>query len=129
VYGNFCSRFRFKPAETSAAAVLPVRLRTYALYRWDVRIGYVLVPRKFESLQAELDSTLAPFRRGGEDDFPREKLAFDDVTDDWKNCIEARSGTTAAVVSPGREATWARAYIICAAKPWRASESLPARTL
>jgi hypothetical protein len=38
--------------------------------------------RHFGSLQAELDRTLAPFRRGGDGDFPREKLAFDDATED-----------------------------------------------
>ena len=44
-------------------------------------LAYVLIPRKFKSLQVELDRTLAPFKRGGEADFPREKLAFDDATD------------------------------------------------
>jgi hypothetical protein len=42
---------------------------------------YVLVPSRFASLQSELDRTLAPFRRGGDDTFPRAKLAFDDATD------------------------------------------------
>src|SRR5258708_931348 len=45
------------------------------------RLAYVLVPTKFGSLQSELDRTLAPFMRGGDDQFPRAKLAFDDVTD------------------------------------------------
>jgi hypothetical protein len=44
-------------------------------------LAYVLIPPHFNSLQAELDRTLAPFRRGGDGDFPREKLAFDDVTE------------------------------------------------
>ena len=44
-------------------------------------VAYVLLPRKFESLQSELDRSLAPFKRGGEHDFPREKLAFYDETD------------------------------------------------
>jgi hypothetical protein len=43
-------------------------------------VAYVLLPRKFESLQSELDRSLAPFKRGGEHDFPREKLAFYDET-------------------------------------------------
>jgi hypothetical protein len=44
-------------------------------------LAYVLVPIKFASLQSELDRTLAPFRRGGDKEFPRAKLAFDDATD------------------------------------------------
>jgi hypothetical protein len=44
-------------------------------------LAYVLVPSGFASLQSELDHTLARFRRGGDDAFPREKLAFDDATD------------------------------------------------
>ena len=44
-------------------------------------LAYVLVPITFASLQSELDRTLAPFMRGGEDRFPRSKLAFDDATD------------------------------------------------
>jgi hypothetical protein len=44
-------------------------------------LAYVLIPSSFVSLQAELDGTLAPFRRGGGDTFPREKLAFDDAMD------------------------------------------------
>lgn len=44
-------------------------------------LAYVLVPRKFDSLQSELDRTLAAFKRGGEDDFPREMLRFDDATE------------------------------------------------
>jgi hypothetical protein len=45
-------------------------------------LAYVLIPTLFRSLQEELDRTLAPFVRGGEERFPREKLAFDDATDD-----------------------------------------------
>jgi len=43
-------------------------------------LAYVLVPSKFKSLQTELDRTLAPFMRGGDAEFRREKLAFDDAT-------------------------------------------------
>ncbi len=45
-------------------------------------LAYVLIPTQFGSLQEELDRTLAPFMRGGEEEFPREKLAFYDVTDE-----------------------------------------------
>jgi hypothetical protein len=45
-------------------------------------LAYVIIPARFESLQAELDRTLAPFQRGGEDVFPRERLAFKDATQD-----------------------------------------------
>ncbi len=41
---------------------------------------HVLVPAGFSLLQAELDRSLAPFKRGGEEDFPIEALAFDDWT-------------------------------------------------
>jgi hypothetical protein len=44
-------------------------------------LAYVFVPTAFASLQLQLDRTLAPFTRGGEDRFPRSKLAFDDSTD------------------------------------------------
>jgi hypothetical protein len=44
-------------------------------------LAYVIIPAQFESLQAELDRTLAPFQRGGEDVFPRERLAFRDATE------------------------------------------------
>jgi hypothetical protein len=44
-------------------------------------LAYILVPTTFASLQSELDRTLAPFMRGGDDKFPRDKLAFDDATD------------------------------------------------
>jgi hypothetical protein len=45
-------------------------------------IAYVIIPTEFASLQAVLDETLAPFRRGRPGDIPQEALAFDDVTDD-----------------------------------------------
>src|SRR5215467_3736629 len=44
-------------------------------------LAYVFIPRVFSSLQSELDRALAAFKRGGEDDFPRDKLAFDDITE------------------------------------------------
>lgn len=44
-------------------------------------LAYVLVPAEFTSLQAELDRALAPFQRGGDERFPRDKLAFDDATE------------------------------------------------
>ena len=44
-------------------------------------LACVLLPHGFTSLQAELDQTLAPFKRGGEAEFPRAKLAFDDATE------------------------------------------------
>lgn len=44
-------------------------------------LAYVLVSSRFASLQSELDQTLARFRRGGDDVFPRAKLTFDDATD------------------------------------------------
>ena len=49
----------------------------YAMYG----LAYVLVPAEFTSLQAELDRALAPFQRGGDERFPRDKLAFDDATE------------------------------------------------
>jgi hypothetical protein len=47
-------------------------------------LAYVIMPARFESLQAELDRTLAPFRRGSEDLFPRERLAFEDATEELR---------------------------------------------
>lgn len=44
-------------------------------------LAYVIIPTEFASLQGVLDEALAAFRRGGSDDFPRENLAFDAVTD------------------------------------------------
>ena len=53
-------------------------------------LAYVLIPSAFKSLQAELDRTLAPFMRGGEDEFPRDKLAFDDATERLRQLHRAR---------------------------------------
>jgi len=47
-------------------------------------LACVLVPGKFASLQSELDRTLAPFRRAGDEAFPRTELGFDDATDTLK---------------------------------------------
>lgn len=44
-------------------------------------LAHVIIPTAFTSLQATLDETLAPFKRGGADDFPSDKLAFEDVTE------------------------------------------------
>jgi hypothetical protein len=44
-------------------------------------LAYVLIPQIFASLQAELDRTFAPFMGGGDESFPRAKLAFNDETD------------------------------------------------
>jgi hypothetical protein len=43
-------------------------------------LAYVLIPKQFASLQAELDQAMAPFIRGGDKEFPREKLTFNDAT-------------------------------------------------
>src|SRR4051812_10071355 len=61
-------------ARDSRAAFAAHRVAMYGL-------AYVLIPSQFGSLQAELDRMLAPFMRGGETEFPREKLAFDDATE------------------------------------------------
>ncbi|WP_442754255.1 hypothetical protein ACNHKD_14850 [Methylocystis sp. JAN1] len=53
-------------------------------------LAYVIIPTEFASLQGVLDEALAPFRRGGPDEFPREKLAFDDVTDALRRLHDAR---------------------------------------
>jgi len=53
-------------------------------------LAYVLIPSRFASLQAELDRALAPFKRGGEESFPREKLVFHDATDRLKELHGAR---------------------------------------
>lgn len=53
-------------------------------------LAYVIIPAEFASLQSVLDEALAPFRRGGAGDFPREKLAFDDVTNALRRMHEAR---------------------------------------
>lgn len=59
-------------------------------------LAYVILPHRYTSLQRALDETLAPFKRGTDGDFPREKLAFDDETDDLiclhKSRFEYRSG-------------------------------------
>ena len=47
-------------------------------------VAYVIIPTEFASLQAALDDALAPFRRGGPGDLPREALVFDDVTEDLR---------------------------------------------
>lgn len=49
-------------------------------YKSMYGLAYVLMSAGFQSLQDELDSALAPFERGVEKDFPRDKLAFDDLT-------------------------------------------------
>ena len=64
-------------------------------------LAYVLIPTQFSSLQAELDRTLAPFMRGGEGEFPRDKLAFDDVTEDL-----ARLHDTRVRFNPDGSLTW-----------------------
>lgn len=64
-------------------------------------LAYVLVPTRFHSLQEELDRSLAPFMRSGEDSFPREKLAFDDATDD----LMRLHGTTIRY-NPDASVTW-----------------------
>jgi hypothetical protein len=53
-------------------------------------LAYVFIPRVFSSLQSELDRALAAFKRGGEDDFPRDKLAFDDATDVLERLYRSR---------------------------------------
>jgi hypothetical protein len=53
-------------------------------------LAYVFIPSSFKSLQAELDLTLAPFMRGGEDEFPRDKLAFDDATERLRDLHRSR---------------------------------------
>jgi hypothetical protein len=60
-------------------------------------LAYVIVPVEFASLQQELDRTLAPFMRGSDDKFPREKLAFEDATDDLR-----RLHTVKFRYTPGR---------------------------
>ncbi len=72
-------------------------------------IAYVILPTEFASLQAVLDEALAPFRRGGPDDFPREKFAFDDVADALKRLHaeattlkSARDGLVSALLEAAR---------------------------
>jgi hypothetical protein len=64
-------------------------------------LAYVLIPSSFDSLQSELDRTLAPFRRGGDDTFPREKLAFDDATDDLSSMHRGKF-----CYDPDRSVSW-----------------------
>lgn len=53
-------------------------------------LAYVIIPTELASLQGVLDEALAPFRRGGPDDFSREKLDFDDVTEALRRLHAAR---------------------------------------
>jgi hypothetical protein len=53
-------------------------------------LAYVIIPVNFASLQQELDRTLAPFMRGSDNNFPREKLAFDDATDELMRLHRAK---------------------------------------
>lgn len=62
---------------------------------------YVFVPSTFTSLQAELDRTLAPFMRGGDEEFSRDKLAFRDATD-----ALMRLHRTRFRYNPGGSLTW-----------------------
>lgn len=50
--------------------------------RMSYALAFVLLPANFKSLQAELDRTLEPFRRGGPDQLPTTRLVFKDVTSD-----------------------------------------------
>jgi len=43
-------------------------------------VAYVILPMESAPLQRALDEALAPFQRGGLEEFSLEKLAFDDVT-------------------------------------------------
>ena len=47
-------------------------------------LAYVIISDNFNSLQSALDEQLSAFRRGGLDDFPRQKLAFDDISGELK---------------------------------------------
>jgi len=47
-------------------------------------LAYVIFSGDFDSLQSALDEQLSAFRRGGLDDFPRQKLAFDDISGELK---------------------------------------------
>lgn len=53
-------------------------------------LAYVIIPTEFASLQRALDDALSAFRRGGAAEFPREKLAFDDVTESLKRLHRTR---------------------------------------
>ncbi len=52
-------------------------------------LAYVILGRTFGSLQEELDLSLAPFRRGGEERFSQSALTFDDVTGELKRLHSA----------------------------------------
>lgn len=47
-------------------------------------LAYVMIPQRFASLQDALDRALAPFRRAGIDDFPVDRLAYDQVAADLR---------------------------------------------
>ena len=48
-------------------------------------VAYVILPTESAPLQRALNEALAPFQRGGLEEFSLEKLAFDDVTGHlWK---------------------------------------------
>jgi hypothetical protein len=64
-------------------------------------LAYVLIPAQFRSLQEELDRSLAPFMRGGDEDFPRERLAFRDATAEL-----AQLHRTRVRYGPGAKLTW-----------------------
>jgi len=42
-------------------------------------VAYVIIPVEFASLQAALDASLAPFRRGGLEDFSRDNPCLPQV--------------------------------------------------
>jgi hypothetical protein len=64
-------------------------------------LAYVFIPCAFTSLQSELDRALAAFKHGGEDDFPCEKLVFDDVTEGLRRLHRARLRC-----NPDESVTW-----------------------
>jgi hypothetical protein len=69
-------------------------------------LAYVLIPSRFVSLQSELNQTLARFRRGGDDAFPRAKLAFDDATEGLRrlHCTKFRYNSDHSVRWLGSDA-------------------------
>jgi hypothetical protein len=69
-------------------------------------LAYVLIPSRFVSLQAELDQTLAPFRRGGDDMLPRAQLTFDDATDSLRrlHCTKFKYNPDGSVRWPNSDA-------------------------
>lgn len=68
------------PTRVRSLRVAVIRRKVILMYA----VAYVIIPTEFVSLQAILDESLAPFRRGGPSAFPRQKLAFDDVTEDLR---------------------------------------------